>query len=59
MERVFNCARVVSNYYAEYNYMLESSKTLSTLAWQLLCLRKLCMVGLPAFVERVNKALLR
>lgn len=28
--RVINCARVVSNYYAEYHYVLETLKTLST-----------------------------
>lgn len=30
MVRVFYCARVVSNYYVEYHYMLESPKALST-----------------------------
>ena len=30
MERVFNCARVVSDYYVEHHYMLGTPKALST-----------------------------
>jgi hypothetical protein len=30
MERVFNCARVVSDYYVEYHHMLGTPKALST-----------------------------